>query len=457
MPTKQPFSVSRRKFITSAAAASAFSFTIVPRHVLGGPGQTAPSERVNIAGIGAGGQGGGDVNAMAANGANVVALCDVDEVRASGTFQRFAKARRYKDFREMLDKEEKNIDAVTVGTPDHVHAVASMAAIKRGKHVYCEKPLTHTIYEARQLTLAAAKHGVATQMGNQGHATEGARLTNEWIQAGVIGEVGEVHVWSDRPGAYWKQGVVRPTETPPVPATLDWNLWLGPAPERPYHSVYVPRLWRGWWDFGTGAMGDMGCHIVDHPVWALKLGSPTAVESVITMDGSVVDGKPNRESYPIAAVIYYEFPARGPLPAVKMTWYEGGLMPPTPVEMPAGKTLPKNGVLYVGSKGKMYHGSHGGMPQLLPDELTEEARNVEKTMARSPGHHKEWLLACKEQGTAMSKFSYSGPLTETVLLGMLAQRAPGQRLQWNGKTLKVANVPELNQHVHKEYRQGWEL
>lgn len=457
MTTTKSSPVSRRRFLASTAAASAFSFTIVPRHVLGGPGQMPPSERVNIAGIGAGGQGGGDVQAMAANGANVVALCDVDDTRASGTFQRFAKARRYKDFRKMLDKEEKNIDAVTVGTPDHIHAIASLDAIRRGKHVYCEKPLTHTIYEARQLTLGAEKHGVVTQMGNQGHATEGARLTNEWIQAGVIGEVREVHVWSDRPGKYWKQGIARPNDTPAIPETLDWNLWLGPAPERPYHPVYVPRLWRGWWDFGTGAMGDMGCHIVDHPVWALNLGSPTAVESVITADGAEIDGKPNYDCYPIAALIYYDFPARGKLPPVRMTWYEGGLMPPTPAEMPAGKTLPKNGVLYVGSKGKMFHGSHGGMPVLLPGELTEEARTVGKTMARSPGHHTEWLLACKGEGKAMSNFGYSGPLTETVLLGVLAQRAPGRRLEWDGQAMKVKNAPEMDQYVHKEYRKGWTL
>jgi len=450
-------SVSRRRFLTSTAAATGFSFTIVPRHVLGGVGQTPPSERVHFAGVGAGGMGGADIQALASLGANVIALCDVDQVRSTGVTKNFPKATVYKDFRKMLDKEEKNIDAVSVGTPDHLHAMVAMDAILRGKHVYCEKPLTHTIYEARQLTLAAAKQQVATQMGNQGHASEGARLTNEWIQAGVIGEVREVHVWSDRAGKLWKQGIGRPKETPPVPATLDWDLWLGPAPERPYHSAYAPVKWRGWWDFGTGAMGDMGCHIVDHPVWALNLGSPTAVEAVNTLDGSVVDGKPNLESFPIATMIYYDFPARGQLPPVKMTWYEGGLMPPTPLELPAGQQLPSNGVLYIGSQGKMFHGSHGGMPQLLPGELVEEARTVNKTMPRSPGHRQEWLLACKGQGTALSNFSYSGPLTETVLLGVLAQRAPGRKLQWDSKTLKVKNMPELNPHVHKEYRKGWQL
>jgi len=447
--------VSRRHVLQSAAAA--WSFTVVPRHVLGGPGQTPPSERVNVAGIGAGGQGGGDIRAMAALGAHVVALCDVDQQHAAGTFQKFPKARIYKDFRQLLDKEEKNIDAVTVGTPDHIHAVATMDAMRRGKHVYCEKPLTHTIYEARQVALAAAKHRVVTQMGNQGHATEGARLTNEWIQAGVIGDVRHVHVWSDRAGKLWKQGIGRPTDRPAVPATLDWNLWLGPAAQRPYHPAYAPSKWRGWWDFGTGAMGDMGCHIVDHPVWALRLGHPTAVEAVTTLDGSELDGKPNFETYPIAAVIHYEFPARGDLPPVNMTWHEGGLMPPTPAEMPASQQLPRNGVLYIGSKGKLFHGSHGGMPSLLPAELSDAARLVNKTLPRSPGHHSEWLLACKGQAQAMSNFSYSGPLTETVLLGVLAQRAPGRRLEWDGKNLKVKNLPELNAHVHKVYRKGWSL
>ena len=453
---QRPGDLTRRRFAKSAATA-ATAFTIVPRHVLGGVGHQAPSERVNLAAIGAGGQGGGDINQMAAHGANVVALVDVDQDRAAGTFKRFPKARVYQDFRRMFDKEAKHIDGVTVGTPDHVHAVASMAAMRRGKHVYCEKPLTHTIFEARQLTLAAAKHGVVTQMGNQGHATEGARLTNEWIRAGVIGEVSEVHVWTDRAGKYWKQGIGRPTGRPSIPATLDWDLWLGPVRPRPYHPAYCPKMWRGWWDFGTGAMGDMGCHIVDHPVWALELGSPDTVEAVCTLDGLEINGKPNFETYPIAAAIYYEFPARGKRPAVKMTWYEGGLMPPTPAGMPAGQSLPGNGVLYVGTKGKMYHGSHGGMPQLLPGDLLDAARAVKKTMARSPGHHLEWLQACRGMGTAVSNFSYSGPLTETVLLGVLAQRAPGRRLEWDGSKMKIRNAPELNQYVHKQYRKGWAL
>jgi predicted dehydrogenase len=377
-----PAAKSRRAFL-AATGGIALGFTIVPRHVLGGAGFVAPSQRVNLAGIGAGGMGGGDIATHARNGANIVALCDVDDQRAAGSFQAFPHARRYKDFRVMIDKEAKNIDAVTVGTPDHTHAVAAMAAIRAGKHVYCQKPLTHTLHECRELTKAAHAAGVATQMGNQGHATEGARLTNEWIQAGIIGDVAEVHVWSDRAGRLWKQGIGRPKETPPVPSTLDWNRWLGPIEERPYHPAYAPHNWRGWRDFGTGALGDMGCHIIDHPVWALGLGAPTTVEASSTLDGSVVEGdKPNFETFPIASIITYEFPARGKLPSVRMTWYEGGLMPPTPAGMAPGARLPDNGVLYVGTKGHMYHGSHGGMPELLPQGLKEQAAKVPKTIAR---------------------------------------------------------------------------
>ncbi|HZW32665.1 MAG TPA: Gfo/Idh/MocA family oxidoreductase [Isosphaeraceae bacterium] len=448
---------SRRVFL-GATAGLTWSFAIVPRHVLGGAGFVAPSERINVAGIGAGGMGGGDISMVSRLGANIVALCDVDEQRAGGTFKAFPKAQKYKDFRKMLDREAHRIDAVTVGTPDHIHAVAAMAAIRAGKHVYCQKPLTHTLRECRELTKAAHQAGVATQMGNQGHATEGARLTNEWIQAGIIGEVREVHVWSDRAGRLWKQGIGRPRETPPVPSTLDWDLWLGPVHHRPYHPAYAPVSWRGWWDFGTGALGDMGCHIIDHPVWALRLGSPQLVEARATLDGSFLDGdRPNFETYPVAAIIYYDFPARGALPPVRMTWYEGGLMPPAPREMPIDQRLPDNGALYVGSKGKMYHSSHGGMPQLLPPELHEEAAKVPKTMPRSPGHYEEWVLACKGGPRPVSNFDYAGPMTEIALLGVLALRSPGRRLEWDSDRLQVKNAPELNRYVHIEYRKGWRL
>jgi predicted dehydrogenase len=402
--------------------------------------------------------GGGDIATLARLRANVVALCDVDDERAASSYKAFPKARRYKDFREMLDKEAKNIDAVSVGTPDHIHAVATTAAIRAGKHVYCQKPLTRTLHECREVTRAAHAAGVATQMGNQGHATEGARLTNEWLRAGVIGTVSEVHVWSDRAGRLWKQGITRPKDTPPVPATLDWNLRLGPIHERPYNPAYTPVSWRGWWDFGTGAPGDMGCHIIDHPVWALDLGAPRTVEARTTLDGSFFDGnKPNTEMYPIAAIIYYDFPEPDKRPAVRMTWYDGGLMPAVPAGMPTNQRLPDNGVLYVGSKGVMYHSSHGGMPQLLPAGLHEDAKKVAMTMERSPGHYEEFVATCKGGPRPVSNFDYAGPLTEIVLLGVLTLRAPGRRLEWDGDNLKVKNAPEITAFVRAEYRKGGTL
>ena len=449
---------SRRAFLAATGVSAFATFHVVPRHVLGGPGYTPPSETVNLAGIGAGGMGGGDIATHARNGANVVALCDVDDDRAAGTFRNFPKARKYKDFRKLIDQEAKHIDAVTVGTPDHIHAVATMAAIRAGKHVYCQKPLTHSLHECRAVTRAARAAGVMTQMGNQGHATEGARLTNEWIQAGVIGEIREVHVWSDRAGRLWKQGIGRPADRPPVPATLDWNLWLGPIAERPYHPAYVPVNWRGWRDFGTGALGDMGCHIIDHPVWALGLGAPATVEARCTIDGSILEGNAlNLETYPIASIITYEFPARGARPAVRMTWYEGGLMPPTPTAFPRDHRLTDNGVLYVGSQGIMHHGSHGGMPEVFPDSLREKAAAVPKTMARSPGHYEEWLNACKGGPRPVSNFDYAGPLTEIALLGVLSLDAPGQRLEWDSGSQKVTNAPELDRFIHAPYRKGWTL
>jgi len=447
--------VSRRQFLSHLAAGT-MAVTVVPRHVLGGPGFIAPSERVRMAGIGVGGMGGGDVGTFTRLGAEYVALCDVDEQRAAGTLGGHKNARKYKDFREMLDKEAKHIDAVSVGTPDHTHAVATLAALKQGKHVYCQKPLTQTLGECRAVYETAQKAGVMTSMGNQGHATEGARLTNEWIRSGLIGEVLEVHAWSDRAGKLWKQGIGRPKDTPPTPATLDWDLWLGPRAYRPYNPAYAPHSWRGWLDFGTGALGDMGCHILDHPIWALELGAPSVVESRVTLDGSVVDGKPNNDSFPIATVIYFTFAGKNGRPPVHLTWYDGGLMPPAPAELPAGQRLPDNGVLYIGSKGKMFHSSHGGMPQVLPGDLREQALKVPKTMERSPGHYEEFIRACKGGPKPVANFGYSGPMTETVLLGVLSLRAPGTRLEWDSANLKVKGMPELDRLIRPEPRKGWE-
>ena len=437
--------ISRRHFIGGAAAAA--SFTIVPRHVLGGNGNTSPSDKLNIACVGAGGKGRSDVRDVSSE--NIVALCDVDEKRAAETFNLHPKANRYSDFRKMLETE-KNIDAVTVTTPDHTHAVIAMMAIKMGKHVFVQKPLTHSIYEARMLTEAARKARVATQMGNQGHSGEGIRLICEWIRDGAIGQVREVHAWTDRPGRYWLQGIDRPEETPPVPSTLDWDLWLGPAPYRPYHPFYAPHDWRGWWDFGCGAMGDMGCHILDPPFWALKLGYPVNVEASST--------PVNSETAPSASIIHYKFPARGGMPPVTVTWYDGGLMPPRPEELEPERQMggSDGGVLFVGDKGSLMCGCYGSNPQLIPEAKMKAYKQPPKTIPRSNGHHKDWINACKGGKPASSNFDYAGPLTEMVLLGNLAIRT-GKKLNWDGPNMRSANVPEANQYVHTQYREGWAL
>jgi predicted dehydrogenase len=435
--------ISRRDFLTSTAAMAAF--TIVPRHVLGGPGRTPPSEKLNIAAIGAGGKGRGDIGAVRSE--NIVALCDVDDEKAAETFEEFPKAKKYRDFRKMLEKE-KNIDAVTIATPDHTHAVATMMAMKMGKHVYTEKPLTHSIYEARQLAKAAREAKVATQMGNQGHSGEGNRFICEWVWDGAIGPVREVHAWTNRP--IWPQGVDRPKETPHVPETLDWDLWLGPAPQRPYHPAYLPFKWRGWWDFGTGALGDMACHIVDSPFWALKLGHPISIEASST--------KVNSETYPLASVIYYDFPARADMPPVRMTWYDGGLMPPQPEELEPGRRMGSNngGVLFVGEKGKLVCGCYGAGPRLIPEAKMDAYERPPKTIPRVKGHHKDWIQACKGGRPACSNFDYASSLTEVILLGSIALRVRG-RLDWDGPSMRFTNNDEANKYLHREYRQGWTL
>jgi predicted dehydrogenase len=442
--------ISRRDFMGAAAAVAAF--TVVPRHVLGGPRQIPPSEKVNIAGIGVGGRGSGNISAVSSQ--NIVALCDVDSGHAGGTFRRYPDAKKYKDFRVMLEKEEKNIDAVVVATPDHVHAPASIMAMKMGKHVYCEKPLTHSVYESRMMAETARKHKVATQMGNQGQASEGTRLICESIWGGAIGHVREVHVWTDRPlrglsDVYWPQGVGRPKDTPPVPDGLDWDLWLGPAPERPYHPAYVPFKWRGWWDFGTGALGDIGCHSID-PVWrALKLKAPLSVHAACTLV--------NDETFPVASRVTYQFGARGDMPPVKLHWYDGGLRPPRPDELEDGQRFGDNGTLFVGDKGKML----GYM--IIPESRRKEFGKAPQVLERSPGHHQEWIDACKGGKPAGSNFDHAGPLAECVLLGNVAlrpamkQKLTRVNLLWDSANMKITNVPEANQFLRRDYRQGWTL
>jgi len=448
-------SIKRREFIKASAAASAAM--IVPRRILGGGGQVPPSDKLNIAGIGVGGMGGGDLSSMADE--NIVALCDVDWDRAAKTFKKFPKATKYKDFRVMLEKE-KGIDAVVVATPDHCHAVAAMAAIQLGKHVYCEKPLSHTLHEARTLARAAEEAGIVTQMGIQGHAMESIRVLCEWIWDGAIGEVTEVHAWTPHP--VWPQGIDRPSETPQIPDTLDWDLWLGPAPYRPYHPAYLPQLWRGWWDFGTGGLGDMGCHIFDHIVWSLKLGPPESVEashSWFVPDKMTWDKPVNTETYPRASLVTYKFPAREGFPPLKLTWYDGGLMPPRPEELPEEQRMGDQfgGALYVGDKGKILCGSHGANSlRILPEERMQDYERPPKSIPRSIGHRKEWIEACKGRGKAEADFAYSGPLTETVLLGNIAIRT-GRKLIWDSRNMRFLNHPEADEFVHKPYRKGWSL
>ncbi len=436
--------ITRRAFMGGAAAAAAF--TIVPRHVLGGPGRAAPSEKLNIAGIGVGGQGGSDLRAVSSE--NIVALCDVDWRHAGGTFKRYPKAKKYWDFRRMLEKEDKNIDAVVVATPDHMHAVATMAAIKMGKHVYCEKPLAHDIFEVRKVTEAAREAGVATQLGNQGQATKETRLVCEFIWDGAIGPVREVHSWCNR--YISPRGLERPKETEPVPSTLNWELWLGTAPRRPYHSCYLPFSWRGWWDFGTGVLGDIGCHQFAPIFRALKLGYPTSVEAC--------SSGVNSETAPLASMVRYEFPAREGMPPVKLTWYDGGLMPARPKELEDGLRMGgADDNLYVGDKGKML--GH----RLLPESRNNEYGKPPEILPRSPGHHKEWILACKGGKPAGSNFNISGPMAEVVLLGNIAVRMgkklyeKGLKLYYDGPKMKITNLAEANKYIRREYREGWTL
>lgn len=442
---QQDKKISRRDFMGTASAAVA-AFTIVPRYVLGGTGNKPPSEKLNIAAVGSGGMGASNINACSDSGENIVALCDVDDDRAKDTFNRYPKARKWKDFRKMLD-EQKDIDAVIVATPDHTHAVAAMAAMRRGKHVYVQKPLTRTVYEARMLTEAARKYKVATQMGNQGHSGDGVRLICEWIWDGAIGPVREVHAWTNRP--IWPQGIDRPSDTPPVPPTLDWDLWVGPSPMRPYHSCYLPFAWRGWLDFGCGALGDMACHLLDPVFSALKLKYPISVEACAT--------NVNKETFPIASIVRYQFPARGDMPPVKLNWFDGGMKPPRPEELEPGRKM--TSVIFIGDKGKLMCGEYGDNPRIIPESKMKEYKRPPETLPRIEGghHEKNWIRACKGGEPACSNFDYSGPFTEAVVMGNLAIRRLGEKLLWDGANMKVTNDDEANKFVKQPCREGWSL
>ncbi|HRU14424.1 MAG TPA: Gfo/Idh/MocA family oxidoreductase [Anaerohalosphaeraceae bacterium] len=464
MEKKDSLTISRRDFLYGAAGTAAF--TIVPSYVLGGAARKPPSERLNIAGVGVGGMGRGNLTAVCdpkgedpSRSENIVALCDVDDAYAAETFAMYPNAKRFRDFRVMLDEMGDAIDAVIVATPDHTHAVVALEAMKRGKHVYVQKPLTRTVYEARVLTEAARKYGVVTQMGNQGHSDEEARLICEWIWDGAIGPVREVHAWTNRP--VWPQAKLRPTETVPVPSTLDWDLWIGPSPMRPYHPVYHPWDWRCWVDFGTGALGDMACHVLDPAFWALKLKYAESVQgSFAKICVEKWKHLEHPESYPTASIIHFEFPAREDMPPVQVHWYDGGLLPPRPDELEPQRRMgdSSGGVLFVGEKGKLMCGCYAKGPQLIPYSRMKEYKRPPQTLPRvQTSHEMNWVQACKAGTQATSNFDYAGPFTEMVLMGNLALFYPGQKLLWDGEAMRVTNVEEANQYVRPPYREGWKL
>lgn len=447
--------ITRRNFLGTTTAAVA-GITIIPSHAVAGLGHVAPSDKLNIAGIGIGGK--GKVNLRNMPGQNIVALCDVDWDYAGPVFKNYPKAKRWKDFREMLDKQ-KDIEAVVIATPDHTHAIQAMSAMQLGKHVYCQKPLTHSVWEARELTRAAVQYKVATQMGNEGHSDDEVREVAELIHAGVIGDVTEVHVTTNRP--IWPQGLHRPAEEQKVPENLDWDLFLGTAPYRPYHEAYHPWSWRAWWDFGTGALGDMGCHVLDVPFYALNLKYPVWVQS----SSSLV----NTESAPQASRVEYIFPARPNLPLcampeLKVVWYDGGLTPDRPKELPQGTSLSQVN-LFVGSKGKIISGNYAGNYRVLLDGYEKPAETIERVKDDPLGggrHEMDWVRACKEspdsRKEACSHFGYSGPLTEMVLMGNLAIRLQGLErvLEWDGEQMKFKNITSaekvklITSHMYKK-------
>ncbi len=437
---------SRRNFIRAASSAVA-AFTIVPRHVLG-RGQTPPSEKLNIAGVGIGGRGFGDLQEVAAT-ENIVALCDVDQHYAAPAYRQWPDAKRHVDFRKMLETQ-KDIDAVVVATPDHLHAAVSMMAMKLGKHVYCEKPLTHSVHEARKIGEAARAARVATQMGNQGQASEEARLIAEMIRDGAIGNIREVHAWSNRLPDISQRGVSRPQETPPVPDSLNWDLWVGPAPMRPYHPSYLPFSWRGWWDFGTGVLGDIGCHELSTIFKTLNLGHPASVEACST--NWQRPREISSETAPLASITDYRFAATGHHGPLSIFWYDGGMRPPRPEELePDVPFAIGDGILYVGDRGKML-GS-----RLIPESRRKEYTMPPRKLPCSPGHHKEWLIASKGGPAAGSNFAdHAAHLTEVVLLGNIAIRR-NAKLSWDPVNMRFPNCPEADHLINPPYREGWSL
>ena len=449
--------LSRRSFLGLGLAAP----LIIPRHVFGRTGsRLAPSDTLNIAGVGVGGMGQNYVSGCAHE--NIAALVDVDDTYAAPIFAKYPDAKTYRDYRVMLEKES-GIDAVIVGTPDHSHAVITLAAIAEGKHVYVAKPMTRTIHEARTLAKAAAEAGVASQMSVQSCASDESCASAEWLMAGAVGNVREVHVWSDRP--VWPQGIPRPKETPPVPVGLDWDLWLGPGPMRPYHPSYHPFDFRGWYDFGTGALGDMACHSFHTFFRQLQLAKPSSVSAAVTepripaFDGTADPdwsrSKPvdNSETFPSSSIVTWDYPDRGDLPPMRMYWYDGGLRPPTPSGIDVSATVRGDGVLFVGDKGSMHTGFTGG-PIALSKEREGSFQAPAPSLERSIGHYKEWTEACKGGPAAKCEFNFASQVTEIALLGVVAQRT-GAYLEWDSENARFTNNKIANGLVKQGERVGW--
>lgn len=474
MPSK---SASRRKFIRNSSLAAA-GFFIVPRHVLG-KGHIAPSDTLNVAGIGVGGKGQSDLaEFFKSKKVNIVGLCDVDDRAAAASRKAFPKAPYYRDFREMLAKENKNIDAVSISTPDHTHANATLAAMQLGKHVYTQKPLTHDIYEARLLTEAAKRYKVVTQMGNQGGSGEGVRRSKELVDAGLIGEVHTVHCWTNRP--VWPQGIPTPSGKHDIPKELDWDLWLGPAQHIDYNPAYIPFNWRGWWAFGTGALGDMACHIMDPVYRILPIDYPESVECSVAniwkdmwVEGNYVDGCPP------SSIIHLSYPRKDGKGKIKVSWHDGGLLPARPDELLPEEAFGNwdGGALFIGDKGKLLMDCYGENPRLLPTVKMKESNLPAPTLKRVPeGHYVQWVNACiagHGKAETSSPFEFAGPFTESILIGNLAIRSwmlknPNLKgwgdkylgrktLLWDAKNMRITNFEDANQFVKRERRKGWDL
>ena len=454
--------MNRRNFIKKSAITSAGA-VILPRYVLGGKGYQAPSDTLNIAVIGAGGRGASVMSQLTSE--NIVAICDVDFNRVEGAFynnqgelnesrrplkEAYDKAVRYHDFRDMLEKQN-DIDAVVIATPDHTHAPAASMAMKLGMHVYVEKPLTWSVHEARVLRDLAEETGLVTQMGNQGHSGDDGRRLVELVRAGVIGEVYESHIWTDRPR--WPQGMSYPGTPEAIPDYVNWDMFLGPAPYRPYHSAFHPWNWRGWVDWGTGALGDMGAHLIDHTKWALNLGAPKAIEASGSPFGE------NQASYPLSTLIHYEFELESGN-SHKMSWYDGGLLPGRPEAVPSGVEINRGGGgMLIGEKGVVMYDTYGNNPRYFPEGIEQEYSNVEQTLDRiNVSHGMNWVNACKGLNEPSCPFDYAGPLTELMLLGVIALRTEyGKKFYWNDDTGQFSNSTDADQLLHREYRRGWEL